>query len=45
MIIKVPTGTGVAFSGGVTQTNNPTPTHNIYTVTATTNTSQTVTLT
>jgi hypothetical protein len=28
----------------VTQSNAPTPTHNIYTVTATTNTSQTITL-
>ena len=43
VIIAVPTGSSVTFSGGVTQTSAVVGTNDVYTVTATSTTSETVT--
>jgi hypothetical protein len=43
VIFTVPTGTGVSFSGGVTQTNSTVGSKQVYVVTATSTTSETVT--
>jgi hypothetical protein len=43
VIFTVPTGTSVSFSGGVTQTNSTVGTKQVYVVTATSTTSETVT--
>ena len=44
VIFSVPTGTGVSFSAGVTQTNATVGSRRVYTVTATSTTSETVTI-
>jgi fibronectin-binding autotransporter adhesin len=45
VVVKIPTTYTATFSPGVTQTPSSNPTHNIYTVTATSDSSQTVTFT
>jgi hypothetical protein len=45
VVVKIPTTYTATFSPGVTQTPSSTPTHNIYTVTATSDSGQTVTFT
>ena len=42
VVIKIPASFNATFSPGVTQTNTTSPTHKIYTVTATSDSSQTV---
>ena len=45
VVIKIPTAYNASFSPGITQTPSSTPTHNIYNVTATSDSGQTVTFT
>jgi hypothetical protein len=45
VVVKIPTAYNASFSPGVTQTPSSTPTHNIYNVTATSDSGQTVTFT
>jgi hypothetical protein len=45
VVVKIPTTYTATFSPGVTQSPSSTPTHNIYTVTATSDSGQTVTFT
>ena len=44
VVLKVPNTTTVTFSGGVTQTSNPDGNHTLYVVTATSTSSETVTI-
>jgi len=43
VVVRIPTGFTASFSPGVTQTPSSTPTRNIYTVTATSDSAQTIT--